>query len=423
MYNGIGGKSPHLPIFVNLSEKWNMTINAQQGNILQAIENSATTILEVSHQIHANPELGYEEVYASGLLAHTLEAYGFEVETGYAGIPTAFCARKGSGKGPRVAFLAEYDALPEVGHACGHNIIATSALGAGIGLGAVVEKIGGEVWVIGTPAEETDGAKVVMVERGAFQAVDAALMIHPHENNYYLTESLAMDALEVQFFGKPAHAASAPWEGINALDALILTFTGINALRQQVRPDARIHGVITRGGAAPNIIPEHTVGRFYVRAKTRSYLDELTEKVKACVKAAALATGTRFEIHNYENSFDDMVNNHIIAERMRDYFTQDLGSGLFLRAPESFGSADMGNVSHVVPAVHVLIDVANGKPLFPHTHEFQLAVVTPYADAAVIRAGKAMALTGYDLLTDPSFLQSTRKEFSTSLGYPPATSI
>ena len=399
-----------------------MELSPLQQQILQAVDEAADTILDVSHQIHSHPELGYEEVFASGLLVQTLERRGFRVEKGYAGIPTAFCARKGSESGPRVAFLAEYDALPVVGHGCGHNMIATTALAAGIGLGAVIAQSGGEVWVVGTPAEETDGGKVVMVERGAFQAVDAALMIHPHEKNYYLTESLAMDALEVQFFGKPAHAAAAPWEGKNALDAMILTFNNVNALRQQIRPDARIHGVITNGGAAPNIIPEHTVGRFYLRAKTRSYLDELAEKFNACVQAAALATGTRFEMRNYENSFDDMVNNHVLAERMRDYFTGALDSSPFLRAPDSFGSVDMGNVSHVVPAVHVLVDVADGIPLIPHTPEFQQAVATPYADAAILRAGKALALTGYDVLANSGFLEAARAEFTTTLGYPPASS-
>ena len=399
-----------------------MELSTLQQLIIQAVEEARDTILDVSHQIHAHPELGYEEVFASGLLMQTLEEHGFQVEKGYSGIPTAFCARKGTGNGPRVAFLAEYDALPVVGHGCGHNMIATSALGAGIGLGAVVAQSGGEVWVVGTPAEETDGAKVVMVDRGAFQAVDAALMIHPHEKNFFLTESLAMDAIEVQFFGKPAHAAAAPWEGKNALDALILTFSNLNALRQQIQPDARIHGVITNGGAAPNIIPDHTVGRFYIRAKTRSYLNELVGKFKACVQAAALATDTRFELRNYENSFDDMVNNHVLAERMRDYFTEALNSSPFLRAPDSFGSVDMGNVSQVVPAVHVLVDVADGRRLVPHTHEFQQAVATPYADAAILRAGKALALTGYDVLTHPDFLEAARREFTATLGHPPASS-
>ncbi len=399
-----------------------MKLDPQQGKILQAIDAASETILSASHQIHDHPELGYQEVFASGLLADTLAAHGFEVERGFVGIPTAFRARKGSGHGPRVAFLAEYDALPVVGHGCGHNIIATSALSAGIGLGSVISELEGEVCVIGTPAEETDGAKVVMVERGAFQSVDAALMVHPHEGYYYMTESLAMDALEVSFFGKPAHAAVAPWEGINALDAMIQTFNSLNALRQQVRPDARLHGVIVDGGAAPNIIPDHTVGRFYLRAKTRQYLDELVDKFKACVQGAALATGTRFEIKNYENSFDDMVNNLVLAERMRTYFTEVLGSPPFKRAPESFGSVDMGDVSHVVPGVHILIDIADGKSLSPHTPEFQKAVATPYADSALLQAGKALALTGYDVITDAGFLEAARTEFVTTLGYPPAKS-
>jgi len=399
-----------------------MKLDQRQEKILQAIDTAAGTILSASHQIRDYPELGYQEVFASGLLADILAAHGFIVERGYAGIPTAFCARKGSGRGPRVAFLAEYDALPVVGHGCGHNIIATSALSAGIGLGAVVPELVGDVWVIGTPAEETDGAKVVMVERGAFQSIDAALMIHPHEGNYYMTESLAMDALEASFYGRPPHAAAAPWEGINALDALIQTFNNMNALRQQVRPDARLHGVIVEGGVVPNIIPDHTVGRFYLRAKTRQYLNELVEKFRACVQGAALATGTRFDVKNYENSFDDMVNNLVLAERMHAYFTQVLGSGPFKRAPEAFGSVDMGNVSHVVPSVHILIDIADGKSLSPHTPEFQQAVATPYADAALLRAGKALALTGFDVLIDAGFLAAARTEFANTLGYTPAKS-
>ncbi|MFZ5810103.1 MAG: M20 family metallopeptidase [Chloroflexota bacterium] len=399
-----------------------MKLDEQQKQILDAIDSAKTEVLHISHQIHSHPELGYQEFFASDLLAQTLVKYGYVVEKGFAGIETAFSAKIGSGGGPRVAFLAEYDALPDIGHGCGHNIIGTAALTAGIGLSAVISEIPGEVWVIGTPAEETDGAKVLMVERGAFREIDAALMIHPHEGNYYVTESLAMDAIEVSFYGKPSHAASAPWEGKNALDAMILTFNNINALRQQVQPDARMHGIILEGGKAPNIIPDHTVGRFYIRAKSRAYLDELTNKFKACVQAAALATDTKAEMRNYENSFDDMVNNLTLAERMRDYFVETLDSKPFQRSPESFGSIDMGNVSHVVPSVHVLVDIANGKPLIPHTPEFAKAVVTEYADQALIRAGKALALTGYDILTNKTFLDKARQEFVDTLGYAPARS-
>ncbi|GAB4483475.1 MAG: M20 family metallopeptidase [Anaerolineales bacterium] len=391
-----------------------MMFDERQKRILDQIDRASPEIIQVSHQIHEHPELGYQELYASALLTQTLEKYGFTVERGFAGIETAFCARKGSGGKPRIAFLAEYDALPDIGHGCGHNIIGTAAMAAGIGLSAVLEEMQGEVWVIGTPAEETDGAKVLMVERGAFSEVDAALMVHPHEGNYYLSESLAIDALEVTFHGKPAHAASAPWEGRNALDAMILTFTNINALRQQIQPHARIHGIILEGGKAPNIIPERTVGRFYIRAKTRQSLNELTKKFKACVQAATLATGTQAEIRNYENSFDNMVNNETLAERARDYF-EALGSKPFQRAPQNFGSIDMGNVSHVVPAVHLLVDIANGNPLTAHTPEFAKAAITPYADEALIRSGKALALTAYDLLTDPSFLEEVRQEFTDKL--------
>jgi amidohydrolase len=397
-----------------------MELSALQNELIEVIDAKADTILSVSHRIHDNPELGYDEVFAASILTDTLEGLGFLVERGYAKIPTAFRARKGNSDGAHIAFLAEYDALPGLGHACGHNIICSSALAAGIGLGAVIDKLPyevvGEVSVIGTPAEETDGAKVTMVERGAFRDLDAALMIHPHDNNYSMTESLAMDAWEVEFFGKPSHAAAAPWVGKNALDAMILTFTNINALRQQIQPDARIHGVITNGGAAPNIIPDHTTARFYVRARQRKYLNKLVEQFKACVQAGAIATETRFELRQYENSFDDMLNNTVLADRMRDYFVQILGSNPFHRAPDHFGSVDMGNVSHTIPAVHVLVDIADGKPLSPHTNEFANAVVTPYADAAILRAGKAMALTGFDLLLDASFLSVVKAEFAASQG-------
>jgi amidohydrolase len=388
-----------------------MNLNEHQQKIIAAVESAESIILSVSHQIHDRPELGNQEVFASKLLIDTLLSFGFEVERGFAGISTAFCARKGQRSGPHVAFLAEYDALPGIGHGCGHNLISTAALSAGIGLGAVIEELPGEVWVVGTPAEETDGAKVKMVERGVFNDLEAALMIHPHDDNYTLTISLAMDAWEVEFFGKPSHAATAPWEGKNALDAMILLFTSINALRQQIRPDARIHGVITNGGAAPNIIPDHTVARFYVRASQRSYLNSLVEKFKACVQAAGMATDTRFEVHPYENCYDDMLNNHTLAERVRDYLVQDLGSKPFKVAPDHFGSVDMGNVSHIIPGVHLLIDIADGKALSPHTPDFCIAAATPYADSSVLRAGKALALAGYDLISDNDFRQVVRGEF------------
>jgi amidohydrolase len=397
-----------------------MEINAPQKLIVESIDAKFDMIISASHQIHEHPELSYQEIFASGLLADALESLGFAVEREYAGLPTAFRARKGTPHGAHVAFLAEYDALPGIGHACGHNMICSAALAAGIGLGALIDQLPseaiGEVSVIGTPAEETEGGKIAMLERGASQDVDVALMVHPMDGNYYITEALAMDSWEVEFYGKSSHAAAAPWDGKNALDALILTFTNINALRQQIHSDARIHGVIMDGGTAPNIIPEYTRARFHVRAKKRAYLNGLVEKFKTCIQAAALATGTRFELRKYESSMDDMLNNVLLAERVRDYFVQALGSKPFERTPDHFGSTDIGNVSHVVPSVHVLVQISEGEALSPHTTEFQIAAAAPFADAAIIRSGKALALTGYDVLADDFFLSAVKAEFAANRG-------
>lgn len=388
-----------------------MEFDARQSKVLAAIDGARDRILEISRTIHDRPELGDQEFFASSLLAGELEGRGFSVERGFCGRKTAFLARKGRADGPRVAFLAEYDALPGIGHGCGHNLICSSALAAGIGLGSIAGELGGEVWVVGTPAEETDGAKVAMASEGAFDGLDAALMIHPYDGNFSHTESLAMDAIELEYVGAPAHAAASPWEGRNALDALIILFTSLNALRQQTRPDARIHGIITDGGKAPNIIPDRAVARFYVRALTRAYLDELVARFTACAEAAALASNTELSMRNYEASFDDMVNNEALALRMAAHLEGGLGSGPFKRQPASFGSIDMGNVSHVVPGIHTLIDVTGGEKMTIHTPEFRDNALTPRAETALIRAGKGLALTGLDVLADPAFRAQVRKGF------------
>lgn len=390
-----------------------MELNRSQIEAAAAIDAARDDIVAASRAIHDRPELGGQEVFAQKTLVTLLEKNGFKVECGTAGIPTAFKAVKGREGGHRIGFLAEYDALPEIGHGCGHNIICCAAVSAGIGLGAAVEKLGldAEAVVYGTPAEETNGAKVEMARKGIFDDLDAALMIHPNSGNYYITESLAMDALELEFKGRPAHAAAEPWEGRNALDAMVVFFTAINALRQEIRPDARIHGVIVNGGSAPNVIPDHTVAHFYVRAARREYVDELRTKFEDCAKGAALCTGTSYSIHPYETSFDEMRNNECIASRVKDYLEGALGAGAFRRAPESFGSVDMGNVSRVRPAVHVLVDITNGRKIAAHTREFRDAAATPYAFDQMIRAGKAMALTGLDLIEDKAFLLKAKTEF------------
>jgi amidohydrolase len=384
-----------------------------------AMDSARPTILGVAAAIHARPELGKEEHFASSLASDTLEAAGFTVVRGYAGSPTAFRAEKGTGPGPVIAFMAEYDALPGVGHACGHNLICASALAAGIGLGSVVEEAGGRVVVFGTPAEETDGAKVAMAAAGCFDDVDVAMMVHPYNGNFWITESLAMDAIEVEYFGKSTHAAASPWEGVNALDAVLILFNSLNALRQQLRPDARVHGIITDGGMAPNVIPEHTAARFYVRAGRRGYLDTLVQKFRACADAAAGATACRVSIHNYESSFDDMASNRVLSERFRDHMVIAPGSAPFLRCPDGFGSLDMGNVSHVVPSVHALFDITGGVPMSLHTPEFRDVAATPYAAEAMLQAARALVLTGLDAMTDAGFLAAARDGFRSSLGHEP----
>ena len=396
-----------------------MILNPHQNKIIAAIDAAASEIISVSHQIHAKPELGYEEFFASKLLEDTIESHGFQVERGLAGIPTAFRARKGNPEGPRVAFLAEYDALPEIGHACGHNVIAASALAAAIGLGSIAAELPGQVQLIGTPAEETSGTKVEMVKKGVFDELEAALMIHGHSGNYNAMETYAIDALRVEYFGIAAHSSGAPWEGKNALDALLILFDNLNTLRKNVRPDARINGVILAGGKAANIVPDYSDGRFYVRAQRRAYLNELVEQFKTCAQAAALVTGTRVEISNYETGFDDMLNNYTLANRMTAYMVEALGAMPYKDKHEGGASTDMGNVSHRIPISHLIINITEGKPFNPHTREFCEAAATPAADRELIRAGKGLALTAFDVLTDQKMRQAAAQEFAQAQGSQP----
>ena len=263
--------------------------------IIANVESNKETYLSTSHEIHAKPEIGNEEFFASGLLTELLEKEGFTVEKAVAGHETSFVARKKSAKpGPSIAFLAEYDALPGLGHACGHNIIGTQSVAAAIAFSKVLDETGGEAVVFGTPAEEggpNGSAKGSFVKHGLVEGIDAAMMIHPFGQTRPTSSSLAVDPLDFEYIGKPAHAAAAPHEGINALDAVIQLFNGINALRQQVPDDVRIHGIITHGGDAPNIIPEYAKARFYIRAATRTRLNDITRRVKAVAEGAALATG------------------------------------------------------------------------------------------------------------------------------------
>ncbi|MGD6877806.1 M20 family metallopeptidase [Bacillus infantis] len=380
--------------------------------IQNKIENLKQEFINISTYIGENPELGHEEFKSSAILIETLEKNGFVVEKGTCGLPTAFRAVYDSGKaGAAIGLMAEYDALPEVGHACGHNLIGTMAIAAGIGLSKAVGETGGKVIVYGTPAEETKGGKVTMAENGIFEELDVAMMVHPLSKYLKSGRSLAMDAIQFEFFGKSAHAAASPEKGINALDAVLQTFNSINALRQHITPDARIHGIIPEGGKAANVVPDYASAQFYVRASSRSYVNELVEKVKACAQGAALQTGAEMKASFYEFSYDDMQTN----QQLSDAFTKELiGLGIdpgeIHEDRDGSGSLDMGNVSQAVPSIHPYIKICN-EDFACHTHEFREAAMSSQAQEAMILGAKAMALTGYKILSSKELLESIKEEF------------
>lgn len=387
------------------------TWNREQQEILDTIDRNAEIILNVSREIHSNPELGNCEFKATALLQKTLTDAGFSVTPSFAGIETAFIAQKGGGARPKIAYLCEYDALPEIGHACGHNVIASASLAAGMGLASVIDRTGGTVYVIGTPAEEGQGAKVAMTDQQLFKDYDAAMMIHPYNHNYRFTNALAVMRFKLAFKGKPSHASGSPWDGINALDAMNLTFAGISAFRQQMKPDWRVHGIITAGGTAPNIIPGRTEAKFYLRAGLDEELDILFERFKNIVDGAALMTGATAELFDFGPRYDSMNNNFPLAERTGKYAVEGLGAAPFDEAPASFGSIDMGNVSGQCPAIHMLVGITEGKEIPLHTPEFREAAASLSAQAETIRMGKALALTGLDVIIDEGFRRAVRMEF------------
>lgn len=377
------------------------------------IEDLKDEFFELSDYILANPELGHEEFKACKAHVELLKKHGFEVTEKYMGIETAFRAEFNSGKeGPKIAFLAEYDALPGVGHGCGHNLLGTVSTAAGIVLSKVIPELTGTVVVLGTPAEETSGAKVHMADNGAFDDISVALAVHPSDFYSKSGQSLALDAIEFKFTGKSAHAASNPDKGINALDAAINTFNNINALREHVRSDARIHGVITEGGKAANVVPDLAVAQFYVRATTKEYLLELREKVKNCARGASLAAGTELEIRNYEVSYDNLVTNETLAEAFYSRL-RDMGVESINEARQSYGSLDMGNVSHVCPAIHPYFGISD-REIPGHTKEFAEATTTPLAYDSAAKTIGALVLASVDIIKDEDLLNRIWEEFKTA---------
>lgn len=381
--------------------------------IKKNVEENKELYLSASHQIHATPEIGNEEFFASGLLSGILEKEGFEVERAVAGHETAFLARKKSDKpGPSIAFLAEYDALPGLGHGCGHNIIGTTSVAAAIALSKVIDDSGGEAVVFGTPAEEggpNGSAKGSFVKHGLLEGIDAALMVHPSNHTRLTSSSLAVDPFDFEFIGKPAHAAASPEEGINALDAVIQLFNGINALRQQLKDDVRIHGIITHGGDAPNIIPEYAKARFFIRATTRTSLNEVTRKVKAVAEGAALATGAKLNVIAFQNEVDNLLLNKTYDQVFKEVI-EDLGETVVEGDRDGIGSTDAGNISQVVPTIHPYIKIG-ADDLVAHTVPFREAAASVKGDEALITGAKGLALTAFQLVTDPELLKSIKQEF------------
>lgn len=381
--------------------------------IEQDIEQKRESYLETSHRIHATPEIGNEEFFASRLHAERLTAEGFTVELGVAGHETAFFAKKSSDRpGATIAFLAEYDALPGIGHACGHNIIGTTSVAAAIALSKVLDEIGGSVVVLGTPAEEggpNGSAKGSFVKHQLLEGIDAALMVHPSGQTRITGSSLAVDPLDFAFTGRPAHAAATPEEGINALDAVIQLFNGINALRQQLPDDVRIHGIITHGGDAPNIIPEYAKARFFIRATTRERLNAVTEKVKAVAQGAALATGATLDVIAFQNEVDNLVFNRTF-DRLFQEEAEALGQIVHLDERPGLGSTDAGNISQVIPTIHPYIKIGPDD-LVAHTETFKEAARSEAGDEALIAGAKILARTALRVLADERTRGAIAQEF------------
>lgn len=386
-----------------------------EKTITDYIEANRDKFIETSHTISANPEIGNQEYFAQKVLTNLLEEKDFAVEKDIAGHETGFTATKDSGKaGPHIVFLAEYDALPGIGHACGHNAIGTQSVLAGIALSEVIQKIGGKVSVFGTPAEEggpNGSAKGSFVREGYFNDVDAALMVHPGNKSGLTSKTLAVDPLEFKFFGQTAHASAQPEKGINALDAVIQLFTGINALRQQLKPTIRIHGIITDGGEAPNIIPEYAAARFFIRGETWEETTEVSEKVQNIARGAALQTGASVEIKRFQNEVHEFQINTALDQVVEQELLK-VGEEIDYTPKKSFGSTDSGNVSRVVPTAHPHVKIGPDS-LVGHTKEFREAAISTLGDEALIKSAKVLALSGLKLIEDEEALKTIKEEFET----------
>ena len=386
-----------------------MNLEGLKSSAIGEIDARHRQLSELSLKIHANPELGFHETKAASWLTQYLKENGFAVEQGICKLPTAFRGSYGQGK-PVIAILAEYDALPKLGHACGHNLIAACAVGAGVASKPAIDQFGGSILVIGTPSEEIKGGKAVMAEGEAFNNIDIAMMVHPGVHNTVTTQALACQALEVEFFGKAAHAAARPEAGINALEAMLQSFAAINSLRQHIKTKARIHGIITDGGEAANIVPAHSAATFLVRAEDELYLEELKQRVINCFMGAATASGARLE-YRWANIRYIPVRNNLTLARLFRKNMQSLGRKV--KPPSTshaFGSTDMGNVSQLVPSIHPFVAIASEEVLV-HSPQFASAAASEAGIQGLLDAAKALAMTVTDLVANPEIVTKIKEEF------------
>lgn len=379
--------------------------------VQQRIEELKPEINNLVKDIHDNPELGHQEFKAVEMQTRLLEKYGFSVEKNTAGLATAFTAiYNGSKDGPTIGYLSEYDALEGMGHACGHNMIAGLACCSAIAMRQAAEQYGGRIMVIGAPAEETDGGKVHLAKAGIYDQLSVALMAHPWYKFALSGNMYALEPLQFEFFGKEAHAAAEPEKGVNALDGAMQTFAAINALREHLRDSVRIHGIIKDGGKAANIVPGYACAQFYVRAASSNYLKEVAEKIRHCALGAAECTGTAVKITNYETSYDSMMSNDTLSNRMAVHLNE-LGITGELKPEHTKGSSDIGAVSQRCPAIHGWFDITGDESIGTHMAGFADCTISDYGLKNMYIQAASLVMTGEDVLRDPSFLNAAVDEF------------
>ena len=387
--------------------------NAMKQTVQQMIDSVSEDLRSISLSIHGKPELRFEEHHAHQVLTDYLAANGFHVNRGAYDMPTAFEALAGSG-GPTIAVMCEYDALPGIGHACGHNLIAISGIAVGLALKQALGDGNGTIVVLGSPAEEGGGGKIRLAERGAFANIDAAMMLHPAPVDSAWFNSTATMTFEVAFHGKNAHAGGMPWEGVNAMDAIVMAHSAIGLLRQQLRPTDRVTGMITNGGQAVNIIPDYASALYGIRVRRHSELEALQEKVTNCFKAAALATGCRLELTSTIGYADMRANEPMALTYMENFAA--LGGKTVpaerARREPAGGATDMGDVSYLVPSIHPSFAIPVTVGTANHTAGFTACAATGEAHEATLRAAKALAMTAVELFANPDLLESTRAEFA-----------